>query len=614
MLSSVRQRICSSVLRGKILARGKTDARHIMHQQSGKMQSARTVFSSTFLRSVQPQQLTTPYLCGRVQVRSFSRKDSANEVYGQITFFFLRAVARILGQGVSYAYRSGLYKQIPVKKLLMVLATPFVAGGAFFLVNSERVPYSDRLHYVWLDEEEELDLSEQNRRIILHEEQDRILPKEEEIYKVTWRIVNDMLDVCEEDGIISRQRRNGFNLNIIKSKIPNAFVLPDGSIFVYTGLLPIAETEAGLACVLGHEISHSLARHSSEKIGIVKALILLFEFVRGLSDHDRTFTAIFVEFLAGTIFQIGIPFAHSRAMEKEADRIGMKLAARAGYDPNQAAALWERMIASEEKPKILKQKKKEEEDRGWKDEPAPWENSVLGWLGFGKTHSHNHNHSHKHTASTEQTKSTPASSLTPAPVAAATTASSSGTTTFPTVAATAAPSAPVATPSTAVVTNETPSPTATPSNSTKVSTTPAVASVVASASSNSIVSAATSTQDMTMEDRFKELLSTHPCHARRVEDLQAYVSQVQEDFNHKIDILRLSGRPVPQSMRYLPYEGVKKREESPFDYDYGWDDRDFQSALVAQRCSALMSGTQGQQIEDFLKSIGRSKVPWGGGH
>ncbi len=71
---------------------------------------------------------------------------------------------------------------------------------------------------------------------------------------------------------------------------------------------------------------------------------------------------------------------------------------------------------------------------------------------------------------------------------------------------------------------------------------------------------------------------------------------------------------MPQSMRYLPYEGVKKREESPFDYDYGWDDRDFQSALVAQRCSALMSGTQGQQIEDFLKSIGRSKVPWGGGH
>ena len=56
--------------------------------------------------------------------------------------------------------------------------------------------------------------------------------------------------------------------------------------------------------------------------------------------------------------------------------------------------------------------------------------------------------------------------------------------------------------------------------------------------------------------------STHPCHARRVEDLQAHVGQVREDFNQKIDSLTMSGRPVPESMRLLPYEGVRKPEDA----------------------------------------------------
>jgi hypothetical protein len=117
-----------------------------------------------------------------------------------------------------------------------------------------------------------------------------------------------------------------------------------------------------------------------------------------------------------------------------------------------------------------------------------------------------------------------------------------------------------------------------------------------------------------MSERFKELLSTHPCHARRVEDLTAYVNNVRPDYEKKVDSLRLSGRPLRQSMRYLPYEGVKKQKETPFDYDYGWDDRDFQSALVAQQASSLMLGETGKQIQGFLKSIGRSNMQWGGGH
>jgi hypothetical protein len=327
-------------------------------------------WTSPILRSARVNQGIGHSLCGRCQVRTFSSQK-------EWAFALARFGARFLGQGVSFVYRSGLSKKIPLKSLLIGLATPVVAGGAYFLAHSERVPYSNRLHFTWLNEKDELNLSEENRVLILQQERHHLVCPNAGIYKVTWRIVNDMLDVCEQDGIITQRRRERFSLNIIESKIPNAFVLPDGSIFLYTGLLAIAETEAGLACVLGHEISHSLARHSSEKIGIIKALILVFEFIRGLSDHERSLSATFIEFLAATVFQIGIPFAHSRAMEQEADCIGMKLAAKAGYDPAQAAAVWERMIAYEEKPKMKKQQKKEE-GQGWVNSLVP------AWVGAGK--------------------------------------------------------------------------------------------------------------------------------------------------------------------------------------------------------------------------------------
>jgi predicted Zn-dependent protease len=120
---------------------------------------------------------------------------------------------------------------------------------------------------------------------------------------------------------------------IVNDEIANAFALPGGKMAVYTGLLDVCRTEAGLAVVMGHEIAHVLARHGTERITQAMGVDLALAAVDN-GDTRR---------LAGMAIQLlyGMPFG--RQMESEADRIGLITMARAGYDPREAIAFWERM-------------------------------------------------------------------------------------------------------------------------------------------------------------------------------------------------------------------------------------------------------------------------------
>ncbi len=123
----------------------------------------------------------------------------------------------------------------------------------------------------------------------------------------------------------------------------NAFALPGGKVGVYAGILPITKNEAGLAAVIAHEIAHVTVRHGAERISQsmlidVGGSVLsgaLGEGVRGFS-HD----AIMQAYSLGTTVGIALPY--SRAQELEADHVGLLYMARAGYDPQQAVAFWQR--------------------------------------------------------------------------------------------------------------------------------------------------------------------------------------------------------------------------------------------------------------------------------
>lgn len=123
----------------------------------------------------------------------------------------------------------------------------------------------------------------------------------------------------------------------------NAFALPGGKVAVYTGLLPVARDDAGLAAVLGHEIAHVIARHGGERVsqGLLVQVGLTATTV-ALSRGDPQMVRQ-VSSLLGAGAAVGLILPWSRQQESEADRLGLIYMAKAGYDPRAARDLWIRM-------------------------------------------------------------------------------------------------------------------------------------------------------------------------------------------------------------------------------------------------------------------------------
>jgi len=131
---------------------------------------------------------------------------------------------------------------------------------------------------------------------------------------------------------------------IDNDKIKNAWCMPGGKIAVYTGLLKITKNEDGLACVMGHEIAHAVAKHSIERAS--RAVILnigtaaLDIFTGGAVSNTRKTTGVDV---AGMLRTIGIDNPFGRKQEKEADYLGLIFSSLAGYDIRESVKIWERM-------------------------------------------------------------------------------------------------------------------------------------------------------------------------------------------------------------------------------------------------------------------------------
>jgi len=124
-------------------------------------------------------------------------------------------------------------------------------------------------------------------------------------------------------------------------KTVNAWCMAGGRMAVYTGLiLKIDPTDDELAQVMGHEISHALANHTAEQMSVAMASQLGVVAVGIASDRPGQSMA-----MAAMAAQLAVQLPNSRTAESEADRIGIELAAKAGYDPRAAATLWQKMGA-----------------------------------------------------------------------------------------------------------------------------------------------------------------------------------------------------------------------------------------------------------------------------
>jgi predicted Zn-dependent protease len=136
-------------------------------------------------------------------------------------------------------------------------------------------------------------------------------------------------------------------------QVANAFCLPGGKVGVFTGILKYTQDETGMATVMAHETAHVLARHAGERLSH-SMLTQLGGLGLGLglgNVNPYAGQAIMQGYSLGT--QVGVLLPYSRKQEAEADRIGLILMAKAGYDPGGAIVFWERMAKKEKEREKL---------------------------------------------------------------------------------------------------------------------------------------------------------------------------------------------------------------------------------------------------------------------
>ncbi len=167
------------------------------------------------------------------------------------------------------------------------------------------------------------------------------------VKKVGGRIADAVEKYFAQKNMSDQLAGYKWEFHVVESKEANAWCMPGGKVVVYTGILPITKTEAGLAVVLGHEIAHAVAKHGNERMSQAMLTqlggIALSEAIKNKPQETQNlFLAAF-----GVGAQVGILLPYSRLQESEADHLGLIFMAMAGYDPHEALTFWERMASAQ---------------------------------------------------------------------------------------------------------------------------------------------------------------------------------------------------------------------------------------------------------------------------
>ncbi|EON68341.1 hypothetical protein W97_07599 [Coniosporium apollinis CBS 100218] len=208
------------------------------------------------------------------------------------------------------------------------------AAGGFYVYNLEVVPVSGRRRFNIFGPETEQEMSKAFYSQIMQEYRDRILPDWDKRSRMVRRVLDRLIPATGLED-------SNWEVHVIEDEQRNAFVIPGGKVFVFSGILPVCANDDGLAAVLGHEIAHNFAHHSAERLSkaiIIYALIFGLELFVGAPGQ-----------ISQLLLDLVFTRPGSRGQESEADYIGLMMMAQSCYNPEEAAALWGRMAQVEEK-------------------------------------------------------------------------------------------------------------------------------------------------------------------------------------------------------------------------------------------------------------------------
>ncbi|KAF2498004.1 hypothetical protein BU16DRAFT_559721 [Lophium mytilinum] len=214
-----------------------------------------------------------------------------------------------------------------------------VAGG-FYVFNLETVPVSGRRRFNCISSEWEKSQGEAGYQQILQEYSGRILP---EWHPATQQVRRVLERLIPQSGLEGEE----WEVHVIQSDEVNAFVIPGGKVFVFSGILPICGDDDGVAAVLGHEIAHNVAHHTAERMSQALPLFLI--------NIILSYSIGVPEGISRLVTDLVVARPGGRKQEAEADYIGLLMMAQSCYNPEAAVRLWQRMAQAQkgEPPQFL---------------------------------------------------------------------------------------------------------------------------------------------------------------------------------------------------------------------------------------------------------------------
>ena len=225
--------------------------------------------------------------------------------------------------------------------ILKIAASPCRLFGylalALLLAGCATAPYTGRSQFLIISEAQEVNLGEEAYRQILRES---VVSRNTEANRIVRKVGQRIARIANKPDY-----RWQFRV-IDDPDMANAFAVPGGKVAVYTGIFPMARDETGLAVILGHEVAHALSRHAGERMS-QDMLVQLggLGLTVALGSNPGLSNQVLQAYGMGANVGLILPFG--RSQELEADRIGLILMAKAGYDPRVALEVWERMKKKE---------------------------------------------------------------------------------------------------------------------------------------------------------------------------------------------------------------------------------------------------------------------------
>ncbi len=210
----------------------------------------------------------------------------------------------------------------------------------FGLSACATVPYTGRTQFVLMNPQQELSLGQQAAEQVRRE------------YRVstTPRYTSQVQRVGQRIAQAANQPDFQWSFTTIEDRSLNAFALPGGKVFVNTGMVDFANSDAELATVIAHEVAHVIARHGAERMSRVLLAQVGGEALAGAFNIQTPGGRQAFDAAYGLATNVGVILPHSRAQELEADRIGLILMAKAGYNPSAAIDFWSRMMRAKDGP------------------------------------------------------------------------------------------------------------------------------------------------------------------------------------------------------------------------------------------------------------------------